>query len=69
MFHKKRILATFMYIATLILTLVVAFKFETAGGVLACVALQCAALIWYTASYIPYARQLMVKVAKSCFSG
>jgi hypothetical protein len=68
MFHKKRVLATLMYLACLGGTLAVAFTTKSAPGTLCMVGLQCFALIWYTASYIPFARQLMVRVGKSCFA-
>lgn len=67
MFHRKRILATFLYLAALVITLVVAFKTDSSVGVLIMVIIQCIALVWYTASYIPYARTLITKVLKSCF--
>jgi hypothetical protein len=67
MFHKKRVVATLVYLAALGGTLAVAFAAQSAIGTLVMVGVQSAALVWYTASYIPYARTLMVRVFKSCF--
>lgn len=81
MFHRKRVFATLMYLATLIATLAVAFGVPntqadgvtpTNGkgmGIVALVVLQFVALVWYTLSYIPFARDLMKKGIASCFSG
>ena len=67
MFHRKRVFATLFYLTTLVITLVVAFKTDSSVDVLIMVIIQCVALVWYTASYIPYARTLITKVIKSCF--
>ncbi|GMI10385.1 hypothetical protein TrRE_jg3055 [Triparma retinervis] len=67
MFKKTRCVATTMYLLSMSGTLLVAFALPAtvpARGalVLACVALQYVAIVWYTLSYIPFARQW----AKSC---
>jgi hypothetical protein len=36
--------------------------------VLALVGVQAAALLWYSLSYIPFARQLITKAIGSCFA-
>ncbi|GMI36749.1 hypothetical protein TeGR_g6367 [Tetraparma gracilis] len=63
---KTRIGATVMYIGSMIATLAVAFACGSwpAQGllILICVVLQYISIIWYTLSYIPFARQW----AKSC---
>lgn len=74
MFHRKRVGATMAYLITLAATLAVAFgvpnytdSTETTAtpgkgaGIIALVAIQFCALVWYTASYIPFARDLLVK--------
>ncbi len=80
MFHRKRVIATLMYLGLLIATLGVAFGVPntqadgvtaTPGkvtGIIALVIFQFAALVWYTLSYIPFARDLMKKGISSCFA-
>jgi hypothetical protein len=66
MFKKTRIIATLMYLGSMVGTLVVAFTMKDVPAqgalVLVCVAAQYVAIVWYTLSYIPFARQW----AKSC---
>lgn len=69
MFHSVRIFATIGYLATLILTLSVAFAYNGGGKtllIIICIIMQLLALIWYTLSYIPFARDMVVKVCASC---
>lgn len=68
MFHKKRVVATIVYLAALVATLVVAIKTGSTIGVLCLIAIQFCALVWYTASYIPFARDALKKMLTSCFS-
>lgn len=59
MFHPSRALATVLYLSTLFLTLFIAF-FEDMPArsflLVLCIITQFLAMIWYTLSYIPYAR-------------
>ena len=68
MFHKNRAAATCIYLGALIATLAVAFTVKNGLLVLALVLVQFLALLWYTASYIPFARQLITRAVKGCFS-
>ena len=61
MFKKTRIIATLMYLGSMVGTLVVAFTMKDVPAQGALV-LVCVAIVWYTLSYIPFARQW----AKSC---
>jgi len=67
MCKKTRVGATIMYLGSMIATLGVAFGLQDfppqALLILVCVFLQYIAIVWYTLSYIPFARQW----AKSCF--
>ncbi|CAG8780560.1 9154_t:CDS:2, partial [Gigaspora rosea] len=58
MFAPVRWLASTVFIASMVLTLVVAFLLKDAGFVLCIVmcVVQFLALFWYCASYIPYGR-------------
>eukprot|EP01102_Stenamoeba_stenopodia_P014379 TRINITY_DN4764_c0_g1_i1.p1 TRINITY_DN4764_c0_g1~~TRINITY_DN4764_c0_g1_i1.p1 ORF type:complete len:189 (-),score=39.61 TRINITY_DN4764_c0_g1_i1:140-706(-) len=56
MTHPKRIIATIVYIGALVLTLVFALALDSIGAALIMVIIQILALLWYIASYIPYAR-------------
>ncbi|KAF5828145.1 tetraspanning membrane protein [Dunaliella salina] len=53
MFASHRLLATCVYLASTILTLFLAFKFQNPGLCLIMLAVQIAALIWYCATWIP----------------
>ena len=58
MFKPIRAGATVVYLVALFATLIVAFTTNNGGLTLLCVAVQFAAGIWYTASYIPYGRSI-----------
>lgn len=68
MFAPVRWLASTVFIASMVLTLVVAFLLKDAGFVLCIVmcVVQFLALFWYCASYIPYGRSIIKKVCGSC---
>lgn len=61
MFAQKRIIATIIYIATLIGTLIVAFTLESVILVVILMILQLGALVWYILSYIPFAQEAIKK--------
>lgn len=56
MFKKKRIVATCVYLAMVIITIVVAVKVQSVLPTLVCLLIQLLALLWYSLSWIPYAR-------------
>jgi len=63
MFHSKRAGATVAYIVMIAVTLTVALRYEGQGKaalVILCVILQVLALTWYTLSYIPFAREMVI---------
>ena len=66
MFHSKRAIATIIYLATLIGTLVVAIMTGSIIAVLCMIIVQFLALVWYTLSYIPYARDLVWGCLSKC---
>ena len=63
MFHRSRILSTFLILIFLIFTLVAAFVFKSNPLALFCVVGQTLALTWYSLSYIPLVRDAF----KRCF--
>ncbi|KAL6053842.1 T-box transcription factor TBX19 [Balamuthia mandrillaris] len=67
MFSPVRLVATIIYLASLGLTLFVVFTSRAAILVALFVIIQFCALIWYAASYIPYARTCIFNTCKSCF--
>lgn len=67
MFHKKRALATVIYLASLIGTLAVALATQNSIAVIAMLVVQFAALVWYSLSYIPFARDAVKKMVARCF--
>jgi fumarate reductase subunit D len=61
MMHPSRYIATLIYIITMVLTLYCALKLKRIGPTLVCVMIQTAALVWYGASYIPFAQRCIRK--------
>ena len=74
MFHSKRAGATLAYLIMIGVTLTVAFAYTGSKNVKAflvvlCVIIQSLALTWYTLSYIPFARDMVITcVNKTKFS-
>lgn len=68
MFASKRIVATLVYLAALIATLVIAFTTKSVPLVILMVVIQLIAMLWYILSYIPYARSAVANGVKGCFS-
>ena len=70
MFKPVRRIATAVYLGMLVITVVVAFTLGHQDGgkiiVLICVFVQFCAAMWYTASYIPYGRKMLLSCLKSC---
>ncbi|GAA6100802.1 hypothetical protein Q7C36_005407 [Tachysurus vachellii] len=67
MFDKTRALATAVMITCLVLTLCSAFWWKIPGLVVLFCILQFLALTWYSLSYIPFARDALIKMFSMCF--
>ncbi|XP_048343493.1 vesicle transport protein SFT2A [Sphaerodactylus townsendi] len=68
MFEPTRLLATLIMLFSFILTLCAVFWWQKKGlAVLFCI-LQFLAMTWYSLSYIPYARDAVMKCFTSCLS-
>ncbi|KAI8618936.1 vesicle transport protein, partial [Chytriomyces sp. MP71] len=65
MFDPSRLVAALIFIGSMIATLVVAFTIHSFILTLICCIVQWLALFWYSASYIPFARDLI----KKCLGG
>jgi len=68
---KDRVLTSFIFICTMILTLVVVFMhpfFGRALFILALVAVQWCALVWYILSYVPYGHSMGRRALRGLFS-
>ena len=65
MFKARRIWATLMYLVMIVMTLVFALAVKDPMLVIICVILQLIALVWYAASYIPFAQRML----KNCCGG
>lgn len=61
MFEQTRIIATCVYLFTMVLTFIVALVIKLDWLTLLVVLVQYLAMIWYALSYIPYARNLVKK--------
>ena len=72
MWKPVRAAASAVFLGMLICTLVVANVVEPPGVVplvIVCIAIQFCAGVWYSASYIPYARKMIRECCKSTFCG
>ncbi|KAG7326917.1 hypothetical protein KOW79_010318 [Hemibagrus wyckioides] len=67
MCDKTRALATAIMIICLVLTLCSAFWWKNTGLALLFCILQFLALTWYSLSYIPFARDALIKMFSVCF--
>jgi len=65
MFARTRVIATVVYLLSIVLTLVMALQVKSTIGVLFSILLQLCALFWYSISYIPYARRAVCSCCKS----
>ncbi|GFO15332.1 vesicle transport protein [Plakobranchus ocellatus] len=66
MFAKTRVIATIMVLVMFVLTLVCAFAIKNAPLTIICCILQFLALTWYSLSYIPFARDAVMKCFSAC---
>lgn len=62
MFNSTRIVATIVALTFLVLTLISALKLGKTGLTFLCCVIQFFAMTWYSISYIPYARDAVLKV-------
>ena len=60
MFAKTRVLITIVFLLAIVMTLISAFAFKNGWLVLLFVIIQYCAFIWYSLSYIPYARTAVI---------
>lgn len=65
MFDKSRRFSTIFWLTTLITTFALAVAGVDVGFVILMLFVQIAASIWYSASYIPYGRRMIVKLFQS----
>jgi len=66
MFAPVRMVASIVYLALMVLTLVMAFIVKSSILCLILCLIQFLALFWYSASYIPYGRAAIKKVVGGC---
>lgn len=57
MMHPSRWVASVIYVLAMFFTLYCAIKLQRIGLTLVCVIVQTAALVWYAASYVPFAQR------------
>ncbi|CAA7396566.1 unnamed protein product [Spirodela intermedia] len=67
MLDPVRIYATAIYLASLIMALFCAFYVHNKALTLLAVILEFCALVWYSLSYIPFARSMVTKAMVACF--
>ena len=64
MLEETRLVATLVFVAAMVGTLVAAFVLKLAAVVIVCVLIQYLAMLWYSLSYIPYARTAVKNAVK-----
>uniref|UniRef100_A0AC34RPT8 Vesicle transport protein n=1 Tax=Panagrolaimus sp. JU765 TaxID=591449 RepID=A0AC34RPT8_9BILA len=67
MFEPTRLIATVVYLVFIILTFVAGFVFKSGPLALICIVGQYIAMAWYSISYIPYARETVIRICGNCF--
>ncbi|XP_072970953.1 uncharacterized protein [Typha angustifolia] len=67
MLDPVRIYATALYIASIIIALFCALYVHNKLLTLLAIILEFGALVWYSLSYIPFARSIVSKIMVSCF--
>ena len=67
-FAKKRVLATVLFLGAIAATLAVALTLHSTILCIVFIIIQFCALVWYTASYIPFAQAAISSAVKSCFA-
>ncbi|XP_011500398.1 PREDICTED: vesicle transport protein SFT2B [Ceratosolen solmsi marchali] len=68
MFAPTRIVATIMIFVAFALTLYAALGLHNAGLALLFIIIQSLAMLWYSLSYIPYARDAVKKTVEACIA-
>lgn len=68
MFDSTRIIATCVFLGSMVATLVVAFTTNVPILIFFLCIIQYLALFWYSMSYIPFARDAIQKGCTSCIS-
>ncbi|EYC33500.1 hypothetical protein Y032_0002g830 [Ancylostoma ceylanicum] len=66
MFDKSRWLASLFYVGFIALALVAGLVLENAPLALVSIGGQYVAMAWYSLSYIPYARETVIRFFRSC---
>ena len=73
MFEKKRIIATIVFLVSLIATLILVFTFKDPEKewkkivLIVLIIVQYIAFFWYCLSYIPYGQKMLEGCVKCCF--
>mmetsp|Transcript_32945 Transcript_32945/g.53487 ORF Transcript_32945/g.53487 Transcript_32945/m.53487 type:complete len:223 (-) Transcript_32945:140-808(-) len=66
MFDPERRSATLVYLGSMIVTVVAVFRKVPGYFVLPLISFQFCALVWYSATYIPYGRDILKGFVKNC---
>jgi len=66
MVKPVRLIASLIFVSSMIMTFVAIFVFENSILVIIFVIVQFCALVWYVLSYIPFGRKMCTMCMKSC---
>ncbi|KAJ1910163.1 hypothetical protein IWQ60_010802 [Tieghemiomyces parasiticus] len=65
-FQPVRLIATLVYVASLVVTLIAAIVLDSMILSIIMVIVQFCALVWYCASYVPFGRKVIESVCGAC---
>ena len=65
---KTRLITSIVFVLSMIMTLISAYVIKIQALVVLFFLIQIAAFIWYSLSYIPFARKIFKKCCKEAFS-
>uniref|UniRef100_A0A0N4ZPJ7 Vesicle transport protein n=1 Tax=Parastrongyloides trichosuri TaxID=131310 RepID=A0A0N4ZPJ7_PARTI len=66
MFEEKRIVATIIYILSIIMSFIAALIIKSVPLAIICIIIQYLSMAWYSLSYIPFAHNFVKKIFLSC---
>lgn len=64
--ESKRALATIIFLVSIVGTIVAAVYVKSVILCIVLIIIQFCALVWYTASYIPFAQQMITSTCQAC---
>ncbi|KAE9551421.1 hypothetical protein FO519_005376 [Halicephalobus sp. NKZ332] len=67
MFAPTRLIATTVYIVFIVMTFIAGLVLKNSALAIICIGGQYVAMAWYSLSYVPYARETVLRIFGNCF--